>query len=266
MNKQERDELIRRYAEAGLSMKEAAANIGQRYGTIYVRAKALGIEFKRGGVKRVPTARAVVMRDAYLAGRTLQDIAEEHGVTRERVRQIITKYFGRLRTEGGMSAQARVRRAQRLAARNTTSMKKWGCSYQQYKVLRDMRGPTRAFAQQRRNANERGIEWQLTLWEWWTIWQKSGKWTRRGRARGNFVMCRNNDVGPYRADNVFIALACENISTAVRKNSLPLGVYEHSQGYEARTNVGNKVVSLGVFGTPQEAHFAYLRSLHLEAA
>lgn len=275
------DDMLRSYAESGITLKDAAANLGVAYARAHYRARQLGLAFQRSGKKSVPDARALAMRDAYLSGRTLDDIGQGYGVTRERVRQIITKYFGRLAKQGGQHLTARIAREKRLAALDAEALAKWGCTRQQLAVLRRMgrrlmasgvyrdRTPTGAFCRQRQNADDRGISWELSLWDWWTIWQKSGKWSRRGRARGQFVMCRKGDTGPYSKDNVFIDLACRNVSSAVRKNDLPVGVKEAGGGkYEARTRFNNADVPtlLGRFDTPQEAHIAYLRALHREAA
>jgi hypothetical protein len=273
-----RTEMLRTYAEAGLTLEEAAANLGVSYQSARRAAARDGIVFRHGNRKVNPDDRAVGMRDAYLSGRTLAEIGAEHGVTRERVRQIITKHFGCLARDGGKSFQARINRDKRLARLDAEAMQRWGCTRQQYAVLRRLtarlqsqgisreKTPIGAFAAQRSNAARRFISWELTLWEWWTIWQKSGKWSRRGRGRGRFVMCRKGDIGPYSADNVFIALNCENISSAVRMNDLPVGVTRLSSGFSARTVVNGKMVRLGVFDTAEQAHIAYLRSLSLEAA
>lgn len=272
------NDMVRRYAESGLTVAEASANLGLHIYTVSRYARLLGVKFVHGSKKTTPDARAVAMRDAYLAGRTLEQIGAEYSISRERVRQIITKHFGRLSAEGGISVQGRQTRAQRIAALEQASLRKWGCTRKQYKVLLGMgrklmlagvnraRTPIGAYCMQRQNAERRKIEWKMTLWEWWTIWQKSGKWSRRGRERGRFVMCRKGDTGPYSADNVFIALACENISEATRQDDLPIGVYRRAKRFGAKTIVRGRPVNLGTFDTPEEAHIAYLRALHLEAA
>src|SRR5437660_337438 len=50
----------------------------------------------------------------------------------------------------------------------------------------------------------------LTLEEWWKIWCDSGRWAERGCRRGQYVMSRPGDVGPYAAWNVRICTAAEN--------------------------------------------------------
>ena len=66
------------------------------------------------------------------------------------------------------------------------------------------------YACHKSKAKARGIEFNLTYEEWWSIWQKSGQWENRGCKRGQYVMSRYNDVGPYAVGNVFIQLQEEN--------------------------------------------------------
>lgn len=63
-------------------------------------------------------------------------------------------------------------------------------------------------------AKRRGIKFNLTFEEWWNIWEKSGKWKQRGCKKGQYVMSRINDSGPYDIDNVFIQQHSDNISEA----------------------------------------------------
>jgi len=60
------------------------------------------------------------------------------------------------------------------------------------------------FLQQRRQARQRGIQWQLDYWEWLRIWQDSGHLHERGRHRGQWQMCRLADIGPYASSNARI--------------------------------------------------------------
>ena len=60
------------------------------------------------------------------------------------------------------------------------------------------------FLQQRSQAKQRGIPWQLEYWQWLEIWQTSGHLAERGRRKGEFQACRPGDVGPYASSNVRI--------------------------------------------------------------
>ena len=122
--------------------------------------------------------------------------------------------------------------------------------------------PLRAFQHQRYRAGRRGIEWKLTLAEWWEIWESSGHWHERGWGRG-YMMCRIGDVGPYAVGNVFIAPGEENLSAAgKRSGTLPMGVApcrsSKANPFMAYCNIDGKRTHLGVFPTAEAAHAAYL--------
>src|ERR1035437_8016006 len=69
----------------------------------------------------------------------------------------------------------------------------------------------RAFHYQRKKARKRGIRFLLTFAEWLKIWQDSGRLRERGRCRGEDVMSRPGDRGPYAVGNVKIVTVEANI-------------------------------------------------------
>lgn len=128
--------------------------------------------------------------------------------------------------------------------------------------------PLRAFGHQRQAArNKRGIAWELTLPQWWKIWQDSGHWQDRGIGRG-YMMCRKGDLGPYAVGNVFIGPGVENLSAAAKKTDLPIGVARTSKSkinpFRAYCNVGGKQQHLGSFPTVEAARAAYLAALEID--
>jgi hypothetical protein len=142
------------------------------------------------------------------------------------------------------------------AAQDIRARQRWGCSHEEYLTLRCK--PMRTFQAQRGKAGCRGIRWELTLWQWWTIWQDSSHWEHRGRGQG-YVMCRRGDVGPYAIGNVFIATNIENLSNSASKVSdLPIGVVSTGKRYRAQREVDGKFYHLGLHETPELAHAAYL--------
>jgi hypothetical protein len=68
----------------------------------------------------------------------------------------------------------------------------------------------RKYKQQESAAKARGIPFLLTFEEWRDIWMDSGMWEARGRLKGQCVMARLNDEGPYALGNVKICLTDEN--------------------------------------------------------
>ena len=67
-----------------------------------------------------------------------------------------------------------------------------------------------AFKSQRSSAAKRGVQFLLTFEEWWAVWDASGKWEQRGRLKGQYVMARFGDRGPYAVTNVRICTKEEN--------------------------------------------------------
>ena len=70
--------------------------------------------------------------------------------------------------------------------------------------------PRKAYDDQMRHAQSRGITWSFVYEEWLELWLVSGKWEQRGREPSSYCMCRYGDVGPYSYRNCFIATNEEN--------------------------------------------------------
>ena len=66
------------------------------------------------------------------------------------------------------------------------------------------------FCRQRSGAKTRRIELELTFQQWLCIWVSSGKLGSRGKGRGQYMMCRTKEPGPYSVDNVYIGTAKQN--------------------------------------------------------
>ena len=77
-------------------------------------------------------------------------------------------------------------------------------------------GPRRKYQLQKYDANKRGILWQFNYPIWLKIWYKSGHWKDRGCRRGQYVMARFGDKGPYAPENVRICTVEENRAEAIQ--------------------------------------------------
>lgn len=262
-------------AAKGVTRHDAAQALGVDYATIHRWATKFGISFARP--KRLDlmadSQRADEMARRYQSGETLAAIGKEFAVTRERVRQILTRTRGFDRTDGGAMIRATAKSIEVQARRDRDCLIRWGCTYAQHRdvvaIGREMRReghsysttPMGAFASQKCNARRRGIEWRMTFWQWWTIWQQSGRWDDRGRGHG-FVMCRIRDAGAYSPENVVIAPGHFNASDQARKKSgLPTGVSVQRNKFIAKMKAGVVMRTLGVFPTAEAAHQAYLSAI-----
>lgn len=269
---------LSKLAADGLTAKEAATTLGEPYNQFMVYARKHGVVFKRPtlGDGTYRNNRVAECERRYRAGETLAAIAADYGITRERVRQILTRHSGVDSTDGGARIRAEAKKKERQSLRDRDALARWGCTRAQYESLlrigKEMQAagakrekiPVGAFTIQKRNAATRGIGWELTLWQWWRIWEESGCWSQRGRGHG-YVMCRLQDEGPYAAGNVIIAPAHFNSSEQKRKTSgLPTGVSRtrnRFKQFKAVIGVNGQKVELGTFETSEAAHAAYLSAL-----
>lgn len=166
-------------------------------------------------IKMATINRDIDICSEYQDGLTLQNVADLHDITRERVRQILVKNNVNPKN-GGSSKTARIGRAKRLTEKSEKYMAKYGCSISEYKQL-VKNGMTLTYKNQRFNSIRRDIPWEFKLWDWYVIWRDSGKLPFRGRKKGQYVMARFNDVGPYSKDNVKIITCSENIIEVRRR-------------------------------------------------
>ncbi len=146
----------------------------------------------------------------FQVGVTTGELGRQFGVSRQRIHQLIKK-AGLVGGRKLVPSKA----ARKQAAREARLMAKWGCTHAEWLEFRRMAEyhkdtPMGRFALQKKNAHQRGVEWNLTFKEWWAIWVDSGKWYRRGKMIGEYVMARFKDQGPYSVDNVYITTSSEN--------------------------------------------------------
>lgn len=252
---------VRAFAGQGKNSAEIAEAVGLDRARVYQLCRELGVKLPRKRHKNAklrPSLRERQMEALYRSGRTLNEIGKQYGITRERVRQLLKKFFGVTATDGGQHVVAVEKQRKFESARNARALKRWGCSWDDYAKLRALKKPLYAFNNQKRTAGARGIGWELTLWQWWSIWQQSGHLHERGRGQG-YVMCRKGDIGSYAVDNVFIATSRENCSNRPgKKSGLPMGVSQKRGRFTAVRHINGQKLYLGTFPTPELAHAAYL--------
>ena len=71
-----------------------------------------------------------------------------------------------------------------------------------------------AYTTHKHHAKLRGIPFLLTFEEWCAIWRESGKFAERGHCKGQYVMARAGDAGPYAVGNVRITTVSDNHAEA----------------------------------------------------
>lgn len=208
---------------AGMNVDELSEKYGVSTNTIYGAARAANAKRKRTWTREDASQanaieRGEQMKSSYLSGLTLEQIGQIHGVTRERVRQILAKHGVKGQHSGRTKAIAERRAIKAMNAkanRDQRCIESYGCTYQAIEslfgvgVILTKTKATLAYAQHKKNAIQREVEFSITFLQWWSVWQKSGKWNERGR--GKYVMARNGDVGAYAVGNVHICTSSENV-------------------------------------------------------
>ena len=154
-----------------------------------------------------PETRNADMITAYRSGLTLQQIGDQHNVTRERVRQIMLK-GGIATTEGGGRIKSARNKDKRVKLIESRCYLKYGLTRAEWKEV-GARG-RQGWREHKRNAGYRGLDFTLTLYDWWAIWKESGQFEFRGRGIGKYCMSRIGDEGGYTQGNVYITTIQNN--------------------------------------------------------
>ena len=128
-----------------------------------------------------------------------------------------------------------------------------------------------AFCVQRAGAKRRGIAWDFTFEDWMAVWTESGHFAERGRNKGQYVMARNGDTGPYARGNVSIILHSRNMSDAhvnVPEKCSPARRIGTGKGWSINKlskknpyHVMHCGKYVGVFSTEDDARRAYLHAV-----
>jgi hypothetical protein len=84
-------------------------------------------------------------------------------------------------------------------------------------MARRRKTPQYYYNGQKQSAKARGIEWLFTFETWWEVWERSGKYDKRGCRTGQYVMARHGDTGPYAPWNVSIVEAGKNNADGMKE-------------------------------------------------
>ena len=155
----------------------------------------------------------------YKEGKTLQEIGDIYGLSRERIRQLL-KMNGLNSMDGGKILHnifKKIHCIKKVSPQELKCLNSYGCS----REVRNCFGKPHlkgtlaySYHNQKSNALSRGLLFNLTLPEWVEIWRQSGHLHERGKGSGKYVMARFSDSGGYTKDNVQIITHNENSKEA----------------------------------------------------
>jgi hypothetical protein len=212
-----RDATIRQMAAEGHTVIDAAKTLGVGKDSLRNYARKHGVAFAPSPIGRPkknqtePSARDAKIASLCSDGMPLGEVAAIFGITRSRAQQIASSAGVSMRAIG--LRRTIERKAAIDVARDMRCMWQWGVTHSELAAHRKA-GVTAAYRRQRNNADRRGIAWLFTFATWLAVWRESGLLHMRGRRKGQYVMARFGDVGPYAPHNVCIKPAEENVSEA----------------------------------------------------
>lgn len=101
--------------------------------------------------------------------------------------------------------------------------KAWDVYLRRRRQKRYWKTPKGCYVIHKNNAKHRGVEWLFDFETWWAKWQRSGKWKERGNKKGQYVMARIGDSGPYSDRNTMIVRSETNAyASFVERGFAPL--------------------------------------------
>jgi DNA-binding CsgD family transcriptional regulator len=218
-----RDVLIRYAYDIGFSTREIADAVSLTPSGVHNAAVRIGAD--RYAIKDDVSERNREMVELYKSGMTLESIGMKHGLTKERIRQILRKMAVPADVGGQAVAmlisysERKTKRQERAEFVEKRCFANFGCSLE---VLTAINGGISAYKtagtasysylQQKENSEKRGIDFRLTFPEWWDVWQESGHWEQRGRGKDKYCMSRIADSGAYELGNIEIITGGQNSS------------------------------------------------------
>ena len=92
--------------------------------------------------------------------------------------------------------------------------------------------PKKAYDDHVRHSADRNIPWLFTYSSWLEMWLVSGKWEERGRGKGKYCVCREEDEGAYSPRNCYIGTFEDNMRdtrlTTTEQDSEIISLYKNT--------------------------------------
>jgi hypothetical protein len=146
-------------------------------------------------------------------GLTTGELGKQFYMSRQGIYNIL-KQAGLSGKDGGRTIKSGTsskvkKEIQRIDKLNASCKQRYGCSYAEWKALRNMHAeskftPIAAYSHNRSYAERVKIKWNVSLPEWWCAWEISGQWNNRGRRDEEYCLVRIDESRGYEADNIHV--------------------------------------------------------------
>lgn len=164
---------------------------------------------------RNPQREQLILNEFVNNHRSMTDIGNLLGISKQRVQQILSKH-NLNSSHGGAREKAKIKRKSESLRiqkqRNEKCQRVYGCDYDTAMQLNgnkpfDTSGsPTRRYKTYKANNQRKGLIFNLSFPEWYAIWIRSGKYNDMGVGKGKYCMVKIDPSMPITYDNVKIIL------------------------------------------------------------
>jgi hypothetical protein len=156
-------------------------------------------------------SKELAMCEAFKAGTPITKLQIEYELNSYQAAHRILKKHGLTRTDGGKSKEVAERKAKATEV-GATIQDRQGCTKEQWDLLRALdedykKTPLAAFNTFKNNFQNlnKEVEFKISLWEWWELWNESGRYAQRVRnPDGMWVMAQKDRTLPLTKDNARI--------------------------------------------------------------
>ncbi|MFA6204179.1 MAG: hypothetical protein WC710_13465 [Gallionella sp.] len=162
------------------------------------------------------TTNKTLVSSLYEAGNAGTAISTMLGISATRVYQLLRKSGVKIRPQA-FKVDPSTKAELVASIRNRKEFENFGCSKSDMKQIQIAysfagKDPLSLYHDQKYKAMLRGIAWEFNFKTWMDVWIESGCWFQRGKRRGEYVMSRRLDQGPYSPENVKIITTENNLS------------------------------------------------------
>lgn len=176
-----------------------------------------------------------VNRDTYIVDqflppnyRTMQSIAVELGVSKQRIQQILSRNNIQSTQGGSIAKNARL---QKQKQHNVTQKRKnniqsqYQCSMEEAIALNgnfklgEKGSPSYKYKSYKSNLTKKDIQCDLTFPQWCEIWEKSGKYHQMKPGKNGYSLVRKDASKPATVDNVAVVKSSDARKYGIQNSS-----------------------------------------------
>lgn len=177
--------------------------------------------------RRVREKKAKTMARMARKGRTLQEIGDLYGISRERVRQLIGDLVPREKRGIAITAKENRKRRNQEKCENTTRWRTkscreiFGCTLEEYKKINGGLAPRSRiilkYVRKRQNVlNNLDDKWDLSLVDYYELWEKSGKRRSIGKTKDKYCLTRKDLTKGFTKDNCIITTKTKSSQAGIK--------------------------------------------------